>query len=184
IRKIMPAPHLLNERYRKAVVHFLNGMTKGAALREAGFSADTSSNPGVIFNRPEVRAEIERRQHIMSSKAGVDADWIIERLKLIADADLADMLLVNEEGQGKIDLNRLTPALRAALGSFKSEGYGSNVFKMDVKLSDKLKALEMLGRHLGLFQDKLELNAEKTLVELLEAGRERARERNKEDAAT
>ena len=31
-------------------------------------------------------------------------------------------------------------------------------FACDVKTADKLKALELLGKHLGLFKDKLELD--------------------------
>ena len=33
------------------------------------------------------------------------------------------------------------------------------LYEMEVKTNDKLKALELLGRHLGMFTDKLQLNA-------------------------
>ena len=181
--KIKPPKFVLNEQHRQCIVHFLNGMTKKEAIVKAGFSKWLNAN--TIFDRDDVKTEIARRQKQMSTKSGVTAEWIIERLKSIADADLSQLLEVNEEGEAKLDMRKLTPDLRRALGSFKSDGYGSKVFKMDVKLTDKLKALEMLGRHLSLFNDKIEVNAEQTLVEALQAGRARASgEKEEEDAPT
>ena len=162
--------HLLSEKQRKAVVSFLNGRTKKQACIDAGYS-DASSHR--VFTNPDVLKEIERRQHIMSTKSGVTADWIIERLKLIAGADLADLLVINDDGTGHPDLNKLTPGLRAALSGFESDAFG-DVTKIKVKLSDKLRALEMLARHLGMFNDKLELAGELSLEDRLNAGRERA----------
>lgn len=108
----------------------------------------------------------------MSTKSGVTADWIIERLKLIAGADLYDMLEIDESGTGHPDLRKITPALKAALSGFKTDQFG-DVTKIEVKLSDKLRALEMLARHLGMFNDKLELAGELSLEERLVAGRNR-----------
>ena len=108
----------------------------------------------------------------MSTKAGVTAEWIIERLKLIAGADLTDMLVIYEDGTGVPDLNKLTPGLRASLSGIETDKFG-DVVKMKVKLSDKLKAIEMLARHLGMFNDKLEIAGELSLEERLMAGRNR-----------
>lgn len=94
----MPSPHTLSEKNRKVVVNFLNGMTEREAILAAGYKGWTKTKD--IFERDEVRKEIERRQHQMSSKAGVDADWIIDRLKSIADANLSDLLTLDEEGGG------------------------------------------------------------------------------------
>ena len=35
-----------------------------------------------------------------------------------------------------------------------------NIEEREVKLYDKLKALDMLGRHLGMYNDKLELSGQ------------------------
>lgn len=151
-------------------------MTKRVAIDKAGFAPSTKT--WEIFGREDVKKEIQRRQDIMSTKAGINAEWIIERLMKIADADLSDLLVVHEDGKAHIDMNLLTPQLRVALGDFQSEGYGENVFKMRVKLADKIKALEMLARHLGMFNDKLELQGELSLEQRLQAGRNRASQDN------
>ncbi len=166
----MPAPNTFSELERKTVVGYLNGLPKQAACIAAGYAPSVKGY--LIFKRPAVMKEIERRQHSMSTKAGVTAEWIIERLKLIAGADLADMLVIYEDGTGMPDLNKLTPGLRAALSGIETDKFG-DVVKMKVKLSDKLKAIEMLARHLGMFNDKLEIAGELSLEERLMAGRNR-----------
>lgn len=45
--------------------------------------------------------------------------------------------------------------------------------KDGVKDADKLRALELLGRNLGMFRDQLEVTMKEDLVERLQRGRER-----------
>ena len=167
----MPAPNHLTEKQRKLVVAYLNGKSKHDALLEAGYATDSSAFR--LFNQPEVIKEIKRRQHIMSAKAGVNGDWIIQRLMLIADAKVADLMVEDADGFTQIDMSRMTPALKTALSGFESDKFG-DVTKIKIKTSDKLKALEMLARHLGMFNDKLELAGEISLEERLQAGRKRS----------
>ena len=177
----MPSPHTLSERHRKLVVSYLNGKTKKQAMLDAGYGPARNSNE--VFSHPDVKKEIERRQHIMSTKSGVTADWVIDRLKLIADANLTDMIVEDDFGGGQLDLSKMTPALRTALSGFETDKFG-DVVKMKIKLSDKLRALEMLARHLGLFNDKLELAGEISLEERLQAGRQRMNEEENDDGET
>jgi phage terminase small subunit len=44
-----------------------------------------------------------------------------------------------------------------------------------VKDADKLRALELLGRNLGMFKDQLEITMKEDLVERLQRGRDRVR---------
>ncbi len=106
----------------------------------------------------------------MSTKAGVDADWIIERLKSLADACPVDLYELDAEGLPRIDLKKLTPDLRRALTGYsvKRDGY------IEISVADKLKALDMLAKHLGMYQDQVNVQGELTLVERLQQGRERA----------
>ncbi len=163
----MAAPNTLSEVHRKMITAYLNGMSKAASGEEVGLARSSCYD---AFALKSVKTEISRRQKQMSSKAGVDADWIVAKLKAIANADLADLLVLDEEGIGRIDLNKLRGDLRTALTSYSVRRDG----KISVNMSDKLKALDMLARHLGMYQDKVILEGEMTLVERLQAGRDRA----------
>ena len=46
--------------------------------------------------------------------------------------------------------------------------------KIEINMADKLKALDMLAKHLGMYQDQVNVQGELTLVERLQQGRERA----------
>ncbi len=163
----MPNPNPdLTEKQRKLVQSYLNGCSKKQALADAGYSGHESGHRA--FSHPAVKKEIQRRQHIMSTKSGVTADWIIERLKAIADANASDLMVLDEEGMPRTDMTKMTPALRIALESYSTEGQN-----IKIKNADKLRALEMLARHLGMFNDKLELAGELSLEERLQAGRNR-----------
>ena len=52
--------------------------------------------------------------------------------------------------------------------------------KDDVKDADKLRALELLGRNLGMFKDQLEVTMKEDLVERLQRGRERVHKAKEE----
>lgn len=164
----MPAPHTLSEKERKVVVGFLNGLTRREAVLAAGYNPGSKTGP--IFDKPQIQDEIRRRQHQMSTKAGVDADWIVSRLKSLADANPVDLYSLDEEGLPRIDLKKLTPDLRRALTGYsvKRDGY------IEISVADKLKALDMLAKHLGMYQDQVNVQGELTLVERLQQGRERA----------
>jgi phage terminase small subunit len=81
----------------------------------------------------------------------------------------------------------LTPDMRRALGEFTVDEYkkgrGENavpVTKMKIKMADKLRALEMLGKHLGIFTDVVRVDGDADLIERLLAGRRRVGEEESE----
>jgi len=175
---------MINAKRRKVIDAFMKGMNKKEAMLEAGYAmtmATTRAND--VFGDKAVQAEIQRRQNLASHRSDVTMDWLVQRLKSIAAADLGDMLDVYSDGSAKINLEKLTPDMRVAISKFSADSYtegrGKNsqeVKRVKVDFADKLKAIEMLIRHLGFSKEKasLELSGELTLTEALHAGRQRA----------
>lgn len=171
------------ENMRKKVIdNYMKGMTKYEAMVDAGYSPNTSkSNPALVFDREDVKKEIDRRQKIMATKAQVSAQWIVDQLKSIASANLGDIIEVDEEGSPYYNFDRLSPDLKQALKGLTVDEYiegrgkkGQRVRKIRVDLNDKLRALEMLAKHLGMFEDKNnEMKVEISLIDRLQAGRTR-----------
>ena len=52
------------------------------------------------------------------------------------------------------DTGALSDDQRAAIAGIKQGANG-----IEIKLHDKIKALELLGRHIGMFNDKIEVRA-------------------------
>ena len=168
--RLLPKEH-------KAIKYYLEGLPKGQALKKAGFSFRAQRSPSRLFERPEIKGEIQRRQKMMATKANVNAEWIIERLASIADADLTDLMTLDEEGIPRIDFAKMNGNLRRAITGYSVKKDG----KISVSQADKLKALDMLARHLGMYEDSLKIEGELSIVERLQEGRRRAHERNKKD---
>ena len=166
----MPSPHNLSENHRKAIGFWLGGLSQTDALIKAGYEPGYAKNAYQVFGREDVKEEIKRRQHQMSTKAGVDADWIVERLKAIADAMVVDVMVLDDEGLPRVDLTKITPQLKRALQGYRVKKDGT----IELKVADQLRALDMLARHLGMYQDKMTIEGELSLVERLTAGRNRA----------
>lgn len=173
-----------------AINLYMKGMSKRDALIEAGYSLSVAKTDAAsVFDRDDVKKEIQRRQRSMATRAGVDAEWIISRLKSIANANLGDLIEIDKEGKPYYDLKNLSPDHKRALGELVmdeiKEGRGSGartVRRVRVKMVDKLRALEMLGKHLNLFEDKSDaLKVEVSLIDRLQAGRERIAKDEEDD---
>jgi len=172
----------LSDKKRKVVAEYMKTFNKREAMLAAGYAKSTAhTRTGDVFNDPAVIAEIERRQKLSSHRSDVDMDWIVQRLKLVADANIGDCLDIYSDGSANINFSKLTPALKKSLSKFsvserKDGRQGNVIVDTKVAFSDQLKALELLVRHLGLSKEKqsVELSGEVSLVEQLQRGRHRA----------
>lgn len=139
---------------------------KQAAIR-AGYSAKTAEATAArLLRNVKVQAEISRRQKDLQRRTEVTQDRVVKELARVAFADVADYVQVETRiiNRGDIEVPielavhketaELSADQRAAIASIKQGANG-----IEVKLCDKIKALELLGRHIGMFNDKLNIQA-------------------------
>ncbi len=91
------------------------------------------------------------------------ADRVAEELAAIGFARATDCLSVEDNALVLKPSRELTPEVGAAIASIERSSSG-----VKVKFYDKLKALELLGRHIGMF-DGLQDRGEQEKNNLLEA---------------
>jgi len=118
-------------------------------------------------------------------------EWVIEKilreLRTLADTNIKDAYAPNGD---LLPIADMPEPLQKAISSVESaeefEGRGNQKEKVaevrKVKLWDKLRALELLGRNLKLFTDRLEHEAGKTLEELVMGSRAKHEETEKPQA--
>jgi phage terminase small subunit len=130
-----------------------------AAIR-AGYSEDSAGSIGhEVLKKPEIVAEIARLKERQT--AHIDARWLLNRLKDEAEADFAD--LYNANGDLK-PVKDWPPVWRKGLiagletGEIRGEGGSAIGLTRKVKISDRLKRLELIGKHVnvGAFIEKHE----------------------------
>lgn len=127
-----------------------------AAIR-AGYSPKTAAEQGArLLTNVKVRAHIDAALAERSRRTGVTADRVIRELARIAFAKAPDVVNV-EEGAvyGSADDDDLAVIQSVRVKKIPTaDGVG---VEREVRLCDKIKALELLGKHLGMYTDKREV---------------------------
>jgi phage terminase small subunit len=111
---------------------------------------------------------------------------VVREYRKLAFASLGDFLRVQPDGSACFDLSAMTPDQAAAIQEFsvdeftegkagaKGNGKGKQGRTVKrIKLADKKGALDSVARHLGMFDDKLNIPGLTDLVDRLAAGRKR-----------
>lgn len=145
----------MTKKQKLFIEEYLIDLNATQAAIRAGYSPDTAGSIGnENLNKPEIRAHIDRAMAERSKRTGVNADRVIMELAKIAFVNAADVI-DPETATIRADA---TAEDTAAIMSVKVKTFGDNGLEREIKMADKLKALDMLGRHLGIFNDKLELS--------------------------
>lgn len=97
-------------------------------------------------------------------RAAITTEQVIQELAKIGFANMLDYSRVTDEGDPFVDLSAVTRDQAAAISAFTIEDFkdgrgedARDVRKVTFKLHDKRAALVDIGRHLGMFKDKVEL---------------------------
>lgn len=148
----------LTARNRRFVDEYMvDGNATQAAIR-AGYSRVGANRAAHrLLQDEEIGAAIANAQAARSARTQIDADWVLIRLARIADSDIRK-LFHGRELKLPEDLDDDTASALASIEVVtvaKGEGEVEYVSKM--KFWDKRAALVDIGRHLGMFKDKLDV---------------------------
>ncbi len=132
-----------------------------AAIR-AGYSAKwAASNIDKVLKNTEIQNAIQSSLSKRSEKTAVTADMVIRELARIAFADIRT--LYREDGSMKLphELDDDAAATLAGVDTYEETSGGAVTgYTRKSRRWDKAKALELLGKHLGMFpvNGKVELS--------------------------
>lgn len=138
-----------------------------AAIR-AGYRAGSAHQCGwQNMKKLEIQTEISRRQKDLQRRTEVTQERVVRELARVAFADAASHVQVRlrevpcpDGTRARVPVVEVKPTAeltddqRAAIAQIKQGANG-----IEVKMYDKIKALELLGRHIGMFTDKLDIKA-------------------------
>ena len=148
----------LTEKQRRFVDEYLIDLNATQAAIRAGYSVKTANEQGAQnLAKLSIQTEISRKMAERSKRTGVNQDRVVMELAKIAFVNAADVI---DSDDATIKAGA-TADDTAAIQSVKvkviptKEGEG---VEREIRLNDKLKALELLGKHLGMWNDKLDVN--------------------------
>ncbi|MBF5091295.1 terminase small subunit [Novosphingobium sp. NBM11] len=148
----------LTPKQQRFIEEYLIDLNATQAAIRAGYSAKTAKQQGGrLLTNVDVSSALVAAKTARSERTRVDADWVLQRLELEAEADLAD--LYDEHG-GLKPVHQWPLIWRKGLVAgidveeIKIEGIVVGSIRK-VKLSERIKRIDLIGRHVsvGAFKD-------------------------------
>ena len=173
----------LTAKQQRFVEEYLVDLNATQAAIRAGYSEKTARDIGhENLAKPNIAEAIAEAQAKRSERTRITADMVLEELAAIAFADMGDYIQIGEDGAVRFDFSRLPEGGTRVIAQIVQEEYMDGqgkaarpVRRTKFKLYDKRAALVDIGRHLGMFNDRLTLGADDSLKQLMEAVNGRTR---------
>lgn len=135
------------------------------AAIKAGYSKKSAhAEASRLLKNVKVAAILAENQAKIAAKLDITAERVVAELALLGFCNMQDYMRVGPSGDPVLHFGQLTRDQAAALAEVTvdafTDGGGGNepreVKRVKFKLADKRAALVDLGRHLGLFKDRIE----------------------------
>ena len=144
------------------VAEYLIDLNATQAAIRAGYSAKTAAVIGVEnLRKPNIDAAIQEAKQKRAERTEISQDNILAEIAKIA---FSDVRRIFKPDGSLIPISDLSDEAAACVAGCDlvtvSRGEGDVEYVAKVKLTDKLKALELAARHLGMFKDKLDLTGD------------------------
>lgn len=148
----------LTDKQNVFVAEYLIDLNATKAAIRAGYSEKNAFKIGSdLLQKSTIQAALQQRMKDREARTAITADRVLKELARIAFGDPRKVMVWGPKGVTLNDSESLTPD-EAAMVAEASETTSANGGSIKLKLNDRLKALELLGKHLGMFSDKLELS--------------------------
>lgn len=147
---------------------YLTDLNATQAAIRAGYSKRTAALIGAEnLKKPYVAEAIRIAMAERAAKTEITAERVLRELAKIGFANMDNFMKLTPDGSAVLDFSNLTPEQAAAISEITVEefmdGAGEEarpVRRVKFKLHDKRAALVDIGRHLGMFNDKLTLKGD------------------------
>lgn len=154
-----------NARRRAFVGEYLKDLNGTQAAIRAGYSPRTAAQQAAdLLTDPNVSAAVERGKAQRLSRINMTQDDVLQEMAHLANARL-EHFVIGDDGQ--VELAEGAPdGAMAAIKSIKKKtrlhydkegALTHKTYDVEVTLWDKPGTLKLMGKHVGLFPDKVEL---------------------------
>jgi phage terminase small subunit len=151
---------LENKKHERFCQEYIVDLNATQAAIRAGYSKNTANEQGCrLLAKNNISARVNELQSKVIKKLELTQEWVLEHLKEIVSKSMQEEEVMKFDYQSKEMLGT---------GEYIFDSKGAN------------RALELIGKHLGMFTDKLEVKDTTDYALKLKAARERAKNATKE----
>ncbi|AFJ99241.1 terminase small subunit [Cronobacter malonaticus] len=125
-----------------------------AAIR-AGYSANTANRTASEnMSKPDIQSRIAELKAQRNDLVGINATYVLNRLVEIDQMDVADILLANGEIKPIKDWPKVWRTTLSGIDVIEMAAADSAALLKKIKWPDKVKNLELLGKHISVMAFK------------------------------
>jgi len=158
----------LNIKNALFVAEYLLDLNATRAAIRAGYSAKTAGAIGhELLKKPEIADAIEEAMAARAQRLNISQDDVIRELSRMAFFDPAR--IAGQPMSGPEDIALLPEDIRRSIIGWGWDKAGN----FTLKLAPKTPALQLIGQHLGIFKQEIDLNLKGAVAGALEKARRR-----------
>jgi len=150
----------MNKKQQRFVEEYLIDLNATQAAIRAGYSTSTANEQGArLLVNVSISNAIAKAMAERSKRTGVNQDRVVLELAKIAFgniSDCANLDTVTVKDAASRDDTAAIASVRIKTFPTKSGELGT---EREIRMHDKIRALELLGKHLGMFTDKIKFDA-------------------------
>ena len=157
----------MTPKQTRFIAEYLIDLNATQAATRAGYSQKTAASIGEeLLRKPEISAAVIAGQAKQLARADLTATRVLEEMRRLAFSDVRDLF----DAQGNLrPIHTLTPEQSACIAGLEviiknakaGDGQTDTVHK--VKVWDKPKVLDMLGKHFGILTEQVQHTGTLTL---------------------
>lgn len=169
----------LTPKQQRFVQEYLVDLNATQAAIRTGYSEKTAKQQGSrLLTNAAIAAAIAAKQTKVAERAETTVQRVLEELAMLAFYDPADIATVTDEATGEpIRINGPEQIAKLPLHIRKAiVGWGwDKAGNFTLRFAPKPATLQLIGQHLGMFKQEVELTVNEGFAGFLEAARRRAR---------
>lgn len=155
-KNISPQQELFCQEY-VALSHVTN------AAKAAGYSEKTAHVQGsVLLKQLKIQKRVRELRDEAMGEVNITVKRLVAELASMATSNLYDYVGCDGHSVTVHDFKELSRADMAAVKSVR-EVHTKDAMTLEIRLYDKHKSIELLGKYLGMFNDMLKLDSDRPL---------------------
>lgn len=162
----------LTAKQSRFVDEYLLDLNATQAAIRAGYSGETADKQGPrLLAHPEVKGAIDAAMAARSEETKIDAAWVLKRLAIEAEADMADIYFENGALKPVHEWPKIwRQGLVAGVEHVEvkdAEGNATGDVVVKIKISDRVRRLELIGKHVNVqaFQENVAVSGVEALAD-------------------